>query len=371
MQGVVFGPNGPQPLPDWPEALPAQGFAWVALSQQALSTQLAQVQAALTRWVGGPLVDLHVSDLLNAQLPSNFDQTGRYDLLVLRRLAQSEAVPEPRKTVKAGGPPALRHIDTRPVGFVVYDRLLLTVHPPRCGVLASYQQRLQAMAQPDAQSTASHEPGRSAPVWAMPHSPSDLMLRLAGLVVDGYLELRRDLTRQLDHWQTELMRPDTRFNNWTSVLQARTQLHQLEELCEDQHTALQAWSGVLSEQALADNDTARQHHELLRVRTRDVIEHIERVMHHVRRLEQSAESAIQIHFSAQGQRTNDVMRLLTVLTAVFLPLNLMAGIFGMNFDNMPLLHWHWGFVGTLVAMALIAGIFSWYFWRKRYLEQTP
>ena len=73
-------------------------------------------------------------------------------------------------------------------------------------------------------------------------------------------------------------------------------------------------------------------------RARDVIEHIERVVHHVRRMEQSAETAVQIHFSVQGHRTNDIMRTLTALTAVFLPLNLIAGIFGMNFEFMPLVH---------------------------------
>ena len=78
--------------------------------------------------------------------------------------------------------------------------------------------------------------------------------------------------------------------------------------------------------------------ELLRVRSRDVLEHIERVLAHVRRLESSAETAVQMHFSAQSNRTNDIMRTLTVLTAIFLPLNLVTGFFGMNFDGLPLIH---------------------------------
>ena len=76
--------------------------------------------------------------------------------------------------------------------------------------------------------------------------------------------------------------------------------------------------------------------ELLRLRSRDVLEHIERVLTHVRRLEHSAEVAVQMHFSALGHRTNDIMRTLTVLTAIFLPLNLITGFFGMNFDSLPL-----------------------------------
>ena len=72
--------------------------------------------------------------------------------------------------------------------------------------------------------------------------------------------------------------------------------------------------------------------EQLRVRSRDVLEHIERVLSHVRRLEASSETAVQMHFSEQSNRTNNIMRALTVLTAIFLPLNLVTGVFGMNFD---------------------------------------
>ena len=52
---------------------------------------------------------------------------------------------------------------------------------------------------------------------------------------------------------------------------------------------------------------------------------------------------MQIHFSAQSHRTNDIMRTLTALTAIFLPLNLIAGIFGMNFEFLPLIHVQAGF----------------------------
>jgi Mg2+ and Co2+ transporter CorA len=89
----------------------------------------------------------------------------------------------------------------------------------------------------------------------------------------------------------------------------------------------------------------------------------------VRRLEQSVETAVQIHFNAQSNRTNDIMRTLTVLTAIFLPLNLIAGIFGMNFDFIPLVHNVGGFWWAMGAMGLIAIVLALFFWRKRYLER--
>ena len=48
----------------------------------------------------------------------------------------------------------------------------------------------------------------------LPPSPADLMLRVVNHIVDNYLDLRRELSRQLDHWQAELLRPRTRFGNW-------------------------------------------------------------------------------------------------------------------------------------------------------------
>jgi Mg2+ and Co2+ transporter CorA len=110
--------------------------------------------------------------------------------------------------------------------------------------------------------------------------------------------------------------------------------------------------------------------ELLKIRSRDVLEHIERVIHHVRRLEQNAETAVQMHFSAQSNRTNDIMRTLTVLTAIFLPLNLIAGIFGMNFEFIPFLHEQDGFWWAMGLMAMIAVGLSVYFWRMRYLVRS-
>ena len=141
-------------------------------------------------------------------------------------------------------------------------------------------------------------------------------------------------------------------------------------MCEDQRSAIQDWIQALDEWRPADHPEGQRELELLKVRSRDVLEHIERVVHHVHRLEQSAEVAVQMHFSAQGHRANEIMRTLTVLTAIFLPLNLIAGIFGMNFEFIPLLHTQGGFWLAMVGMLAIAVGLSVYFWRKRYLEHA-
>ena len=350
--------GGVQELAGLPTHMPAQGFVWVACAQSAFQARLAEIQASLLALTGLQLVDLHVSDLLNAQLPSHYDYTSQYDLLVFRRLATLASTAAPPESAgsppKRSGPPVLRRIDTSPVGFAVFDQLLLTVHPTDCAVRDAYATRLLS----------------SVPGARLPASPADLMLRVVNLMVDGYLDLRRELTRQLDHWQNELLRPRARYVNWSSLLEARLSLHQLDEICEDQRNAVQDWIDALETWPPPGSPTGVRELDLLKVRSRDVLEHIERVVHHVRRLEQSTETAVQMHFSVQSHRTNDIMRTLTALTAVFLPLNLIAGIFGMNFEFIPLVHKADGFWWAMGSMLLIAMALVLLFWRKRYLARS-
>ena len=355
--------------------LPSPGYLWVSCNRGELEQSHMPIQAALQRWCSLQLVDLHLADLLNAQLPSRFDYTSQYDLLVFRRLAVGTGNMDSNNELKLtatksrGGPPIMRRIDTSPVGFVVLDRVLLTVHPQECTLRDSYADRL-LMAGGNTNAQAGTPDARSAGARGVPGHPADLMLRIVNHAVDSFLALRRELSHQLDHWQAELMDPKARFANWRTLLDARQTLHQLDEICEDQRIAIQDWIETLKSWPDSDMHLSRHERDLLQVRSRDVLEHIERVVHHVRQLEQNAETAVQIHFSAQSHRTNEIMRTLTVLTAIFLPLNLVTGFFGMNFETMPLVHQQRGLWWAIGLMMLVALALVLFFWRKRYLSRS-
>ncbi|RYF34719.1 MAG: magnesium transporter CorA [Comamonadaceae bacterium] len=361
--------DGLSPL-NAPGACGPDSYLWLSLTRDELRSSLADVQRTLQTVCGTQLVDLHVADLLNDQLPSHYDYTSLYDVLVVRRLAagQGAALPDEGEPVLRGGPPVLRRIDTRPVGFAVFDRVLLSVHPIDGAVRDTYAAKLLAAAS-DVRSAAPALDARAVSA-RVPTSPADLMLRIVNHIVDAYLDLRRELTRQLDHWQAELIDPRSRFTNWSALMQARQSLRHLDEICEDQRGAVQDWIDAQETLPPPGTPAIARERELLMVRSRDVLEHIERVVHHVRRLEQNAETAVQMHFSIQSHRTNDIMRVLTVLTAIFLPLNLIAGIFGMNFEFIPLVHKADGFWLAMGSMAIVAVVLVLVFWRKRYLTRT-
>ena len=362
----IFHVSGEQftELDALPNSLPAAGFLWLGSARRVFELRSTEVQAALQRWGAGQLVDLHVSDLLNNQLPSHFDYTSWYDMMVFRRLAagagSQDLFVDERHGTLASAKRALDAIDTSPVGFAVFDRVLVTVHPTDCAVRDHFAQRYLAL--------ATH--GDSRGTSRLPGSPPDLMLRMVNHMIDSYLDLRRLLTRQLGTLQKELLDPRSRFNDWKVLLDSRNALNMLEDTCEDQRSALQEWIDALDEWPEETDKQARRERELLRVRSRDALEHVERVLGHVRRLEQSAETAVQMHFSALGHRTNDIMRTLTVLTAIFLPLNLITGFFGMNFDFLPLIHTADGFWFAFWAMVMLGAGLVAFFWRKRYLGRS-
>ncbi|MEY4712468.1 MAG: putative Mg2+ and Co2+ transporter [Pseudomonadota bacterium] len=368
MRIIEFSEGTLRFLDEVPAQAPDTGFLWVSLARDQLQPQLARLQEAAQRIGGSPLLDLHVKDLDNLLHPSSYDFTSIYDVVIFRRLStpgevEAEMGPAPAASAR-GGPKALatfRRIRTQAMGFVVFDRLLVTVHPPQCPMVRTLVERY---AREVLQNGGAQAPARSR----LPSSPPDLMLRMVDTMVDAYLDLRRQLTTELTTWQERLLRPSVGSADWSAVMLARAQLHSLEDMCEEQSDAMQEWLDTTRDQPPPMLSMAER--DLLVARANDVIEHIQRVITQVRRMEQGAEAAVQIHFSAQSHRTNAVMRRLTAITAIFLPLNLVTGIFGMNFDVMPLLHQASGFWITIGAMAVLAGALGLVFWRKRYLARS-
>jgi Mg2+ and Co2+ transporter CorA len=366
MHIVEFASGTLRFLDQVPDAAPPNGFIWIYVERDALEGELAALQRAAQTLGGSPLLDLHVKDIANGAHPSRYDYTSIYDLVIFRRLA-TEAEAEAKAAARPGAHPvegplsSFTRVQTQAVAFVVFDRLLITVHPSGCFAARTFIERFL--------SDAIQSEGISAAARSrLPTGTSDLMLRMLNLMVDSYLELRKELSTGLDAWQQQLLAPRARASDWRALLSARTALHTLEDLCEGQNDAMQEWLDTQREQPSPAMGQAER--DSLIARARDLTEHIQRVVHHVRRMEQSAETAVQLHFSAQSHRTNEIMRVLTALTAVFLPLNLITGFFGMNFEYLPLIHSAEAMWIMLVVMASVALVVLMVFWRKRYISRV-
>ena len=102
---------------------------------------------------------------------------------------------------------------------------------------------------------------------------------------------------------------------------------------------------------------------------RDVHDHLQRISDLSEGYRDLVAGLFDIHFAVVGNRTNDVMKTLAVLSAIILPLSLLAGIYGMNFENMPETKTEFGYFITLGLMALITIVLLIYFWRRGWIFQ--
>ena len=370
----------------------AARFVWADFGTDEVSPAPTAWRDSLMALTGAPILDLHLADATNPTHPSYFDTTNAYDMVIFRKLtfetsrqfaeadtSQAGAAPTAaqRKASRKYSPgflPALARIDTQPVAFFVFDSVLVTVRPAPSRTVDQVRQRLiETCGAPRPASPRTN--GAAALVHGVrpPTRPEDLMLRLLNAMVDRYLDLRSPLTRQLDRWQRALLSSRQSFSSWEGLLDARIQLRRLEHLSEEQRDALQEFRDSLLDNRYSAEDAedaqAASRDEVLLVRINDLMEHILRVLAHARRLEDSIESAVQIHFSAVAHRTNRTMRALTVITALFMPLTLITGVFGMNFARMPWLQepdgfwWSIGLMGGVVAV--IGGVWSLGRWLDR------
>ena len=76
---------------------------------------------------------------------------------------------------------------------------------------------------------------------------------------------------------------------------------------------------------------------------------------------------LNIYLSLSAQKTNDVMKVLTIFSVFFMPLTFIVGIYGMNFDFMPELRVKWAYPAVLISMAIISLLIFWWFKRKKWL----
>lgn len=94
---------------------------------------------------------------------------------------------------------------------------------------------------------------------------------------------------------------------------------------------------------------------------RDVYDHFARVTELVDSYRELVTSLLEAQFSMQSNRMNEIMKRLTIMSTIMLPLSVVAGIYGMNFKHMPELEWLWGYPFAIGMMAVIAvSILTWF-----------
>jgi magnesium transporter len=103
---------------------------------------------------------------------------------------------------------------------------------------------------------------------------------------------------------------------------------------------------------------------------RDIYDHLVRITDLAENYRDLIGGALDSYLSVISNRTNDIMKVLTIFSAVMLPLTFIAGLYGMNFDNLPELHYQYSYFIVIGVMAIVAlGMLS-FFWRKGWIGST-
>lgn len=103
---------------------------------------------------------------------------------------------------------------------------------------------------------------------------------------------------------------------------------------------------------------------------RDVHDHLLRIADLSETYRDLVGGLFDIHFAVLSTRTNEVMKTLAIVSAIILPLSLIAGIYGMNFENIPELKSEHGYFITLGVMVILTVVLLWYFWRRGWIFQN-
>ena len=115
----------------------------------------------------------------------------------------------------------------------------------------------------------------------------------------------------------------------------------------------------------------REEHELIQPATlpylRDLYDHTIQVIDMVETSRDMLSGLLDIYLSSVSNRMNEVMKVLTIIATIFIPLTFVAGIYGMNFEFMPELHWRWAYPAALGVMLAVVLVMLAYFKRKRWL----
>ncbi len=287
-------------------ALPEQGFVWLDFKPDEVELAVS----AIEQLTHTPLHERHIHDCLNIQHPCFYDSMQDYDFIIFRDIKKFSTY--------------TAHIETVPVIFILYENLLVTI---------DYGQHLTDQIKKRLQ-----EPGRRYPTQI-----KVLVHTLLNGIVDDYLALRIPLSQQFLYWQGRLLDENKRFNDWFALMDFKTNIRQLEILCEEQLDTLEQWR----------EDMGLQISDHIAVRVNDLSNHIVRMLRFSKKTKDELDGLVQLHYSLLSHRTNEVMRILTVISATFLPLMLVTGVFGMNFINMPILHNPWGYYVTLFGMVVL------------------
>ncbi len=230
-------------------------------------------------------------------------------------------------------------IDAPQVCFVLGRRCLITFQEHAFGFFDPVRERLRA---------------GIGPIRRL--GPDYLAYALIDLLIDRYYPIVQALSEQMEELEEEVIERPLE-DSLAKIHQVQRKLVVIRRIGTPQREALAA--------LLRDHSPLVG--EPVRVFLRDTHDHAAQIMEAVDSTREMGISLVNLHLSNVSQRTNEVMKTLTLVASIFIPLSFLAGVYGMNFDHIPGLHGPQSFVIFVLVMLTIAGSMLLWFRRRGWL----
>lgn len=183
-----------------------------------------------------------------------------------------------------------------------------------------------------------------------------ILYRLLDLCVDDYANVVDKIDDIIDkHERAVFHNPHVRIAG--DVFRLKRRMHTLRRILADQKIAL----GQLTHQQFP---YSRQEADVYFI---DIYDHISRVLDSIDAFREAMTGLLELQLNMKSDRMNEIMKTLTIISSIFLPLTFLAGVYGMNFHFMPELKWKFGYPALLTLMLLVALGLWWYYKRKKWL----
>ena len=304
--------------------------------RESLSELLTEMSPEKCNWINisalnntdliqevGDHFDLHalvMEDILNTVLSPQYEDYDDYLFMTLKMMSVD---------------PQNQSIEQEHVSFILGKHYLISFQERKKDVFEPVRQRLEA-----------HK-GR-----IRKRGIDYLLYALIDVIVDNYYVITEEYGDQLADLENDLI-----YHPQESAIEQITHYkRQLIELRKHIYPLREALQTLISQEVLIEHQTLRFFS--------DVVSHVDYVINTMEQQRETLTSFMDLYMTNLSNKMNNVMKTLTIIATIFIPLTFVAGIYGMNFENMPELHYKWGYPIALGSM-LVTGLVMYIYMRNR------
>jgi len=301
---AIRGPDELQAAIDTP------GLTWIQVTGLGDGTVLAWIRDVLG------VHPLAVADIANAPQRPKFEDYGDRDLVIAQhvRILEEEGV------------------GMTQVSLVASPHWVVSVLEEPCDLFEPLHERLRTQ----------------APIRRM--GADYLAYAIVDAVIDGYFPVLESLGELLEELEEEITTRPGR--------DALVRLHAARRVLMTLHRTMWRQRDALSQILRGDGNPFG---EGVRVYFRDAHDHSLQVLDAIESYREITVGLMDVYLSSVSNRLNEVMKTLTIMASIFIPLTFIVGVYGMNFEWMPELHWRWGYPTVWGVMIAVGLLLLWWF----------